>query len=193
MLLSLAAIAARAATAEPAAFVDSKELQGPACPLRPKSNGPTCSTGSSCIATIPAPAALTYPNFDAGKFADCALAQDANMPSSWPSTGPDSAGGRPKTTKYGVGSAPWKDGKGNVFGEVVKACRARGLKVGFYLSPTDEHFGARVSGITADPARQQAYNDYYCTQLTELCFENSRPDGRNLVRTAGCYLPFATA
>ena len=125
--------------------------------------------GSSCTATTRPPRELTYANFDAGKFADCALAQDAKYIVFVAKHGAGFCWWQTKTTKYGVGSAPWKNGKGDVFGEVVKACRASGLKVGFYLCPADEHFGARVSGITSDPAKQEAYNDYFCTQLTELC------------------------
>lgn len=114
-------------------------------------------------------AAMTYANFDAGSFADCALAQGARYIVFvakhvdgfcwWPTA----------TTPNSIKSAPWKGGRGDVFGEVVQACRARKLGVGFYLCPRDDRFGARDRGLAADPARQDAYVDYYCTQLTELC------------------------
>ncbi|MCF7568779.1 alpha-L-fucosidase [Sabulilitoribacter arenilitoris] len=41
------------------------------------------------------------------------------------------------TTPHSVKSTSWKDGKGDVFGDLVKAARNEGLKVGVYLSPAD--------------------------------------------------------
>jgi alpha-L-fucosidase len=114
-------------------------------------------------------AAMAYPNFDAGKFADCALSQGARYIVFVAKHGDGFCWWQTATTGHSIKSAKWKGGKGDVFGEVVQACRARGLKAGFYLSPADEHFGARVSGIAVDAAKQDAYNDYYCAQLTELC------------------------
>lgn len=114
-------------------------------------------------------ATMAYENFDAGTFADCALSQGARYIVFVAKHVDGFCWWQTATTPYSIKSAKWKDGQGDVFGEVVKACRARGLQVGFYLCPRDDHFGARDRGILSDPVRQSAYTDYYCAQLTELC------------------------
>ena len=40
-----------------------------------------------------------------------------------------------KTTTHSVASSPFRDGRGDVVGEFVQACRTEGLKTGLYLSP----------------------------------------------------------
>lgn len=65
------------------------------------------------------------------------------------------------TTDYSVASSPWRDGRGDVVGEVAQACREAGIGLGLYLSPWDRH-----APEYADPA---AYSDLYVAQLTELC------------------------
>ena len=70
----------------------------------------------------------------------------------WPTT----------TTDYSVRSSPWRDGNGDVVGELAEACREGGIGLGLYLSPWDRH----------DPdweARPEVYDARYITQLTELC------------------------
>ena len=65
-----------------------------------------------------------------------------------------------ETTVYSVRSSPWRDGQGDVVREVANACAAAGLPFGLYLSPWDRH----------EPcyADKEAYDDFYCRQLTEL-------------------------
>jgi alpha-L-fucosidase len=65
-----------------------------------------------------------------------------------------------RTTPHSVASSAWRDGHGDVVREFVEACRAEHLKTGLYLSPWDRH-----EPSYGDSPR---YNDFYCTQLTEL-------------------------
>jgi len=63
-------------------------------------------------------------------------------------------------TDHSVKNSPWKDGKGDVVGEVAAACRAAGLKFGVYLSPWDRH-----EPSYGDSPR---YNEHFKNQLREL-------------------------
>ena len=62
-------------------------------------------------------------------------------------------------TEYSVKNCPWKNGKGDMVGELVDACRAEGLKVAMYLSPWDRNH--------KDYGKQE-YVTYYHNQLREL-------------------------
>jgi len=63
-------------------------------------------------------------------------------------------------TDYSIKRSPWKDGKGDVVGDVAKAARKYGLKFGVYLSPWDRH----------EPKYKDsaAYDKYYLAELEEL-------------------------
>jgi alpha-L-fucosidase len=63
-------------------------------------------------------------------------------------------------TEYSVKASPWKDGKGDIVGEVAASARRHGLKFGVYLSPWDRH----------DPRYKDnaAYDKYYLSELEEL-------------------------
>ncbi len=62
-------------------------------------------------------------------------------------------------TEYSIKNAPWKNGRGDVVGELAAACREYGLKMGIYLSPWDRN--------RADYGRG-TYLTYYRNQLREL-------------------------
>lgn len=63
-------------------------------------------------------------------------------------------------TEHSVKNSPWRDGKGDVVGEVAAACRKAGLKFGVYLSPWDRH-----EPSYGDSPR---YNEHFKNQLREL-------------------------
>ena len=72
------------------------------------------------------------------------------------------------TTDYGVRNLPWRGGKGDVMADLSASCRKRGLKLGVYLSPRDDKFGAGTGGRCKTPELQKAYDALYRRQLTEL-------------------------
>jgi alpha-L-fucosidase len=64
-----------------------------------------------------------------------------------------------ETTENSVRKSPWKDGQGDVVGELAEACKKFGLKLGIYISPWDFH----------DPSYSTpAYNDVFKAQIREL-------------------------
>ncbi len=66
-----------------------------------------------------------------------------------------------QTTSYSVQSSPWREGTGDVVGEIAAACQRHGIGLGLYLSPWDrnsEHY-----------SDEDAYNTFYLAQLLELC------------------------
>ena len=70
-------------------------------------------------------------------------------------------------TEHSVKNSKWREGKGDVVGEFVKACRKYGLGVGIYLSPWDRH----------DPRFGTTnYNDRYINQVNEIFDRYGRID-----------------
>ncbi len=63
-------------------------------------------------------------------------------------------------TEHCIRNTPYKNGKGDIVGELEQACRGAGMAFGVYLSPWDRN--------RADYG-QPSYIDYYRAQLTELC------------------------
>ena len=77
-----------------------------------------------------------------------------------------------KTTDYSVKNSPWKNGKGDVVGELAEACRKYDLKLGLYVSGGDTHFGCTS---TPDPQGKRKligdvdkYFPMFIEQLREL-------------------------
>ena len=64
-----------------------------------------------------------------------------------------------KTTEHSVAHSTWKNGKGDVVGEIAAACKRRGLHFGVYLSPWDRN--------NASYGRPE-YLEIYRAQLREL-------------------------
>ena len=64
-----------------------------------------------------------------------------------------------KETDYCISNSSWRDGKGDVVGDLSREAKKAGLKFGVYLSPWDRH-DLRYS--------TPAYIDYYRAQLREL-------------------------
>ncbi|MBR4147669.1 MAG: alpha-L-fucosidase [Bacteroidales bacterium] len=64
-----------------------------------------------------------------------------------------------ETTDYSIKNSPYKNGQGDVVGELCEACRKHGLKFGLYLSPWDRH--------QAEYGRS-GYVEIYHRQIKEL-------------------------
>ena len=62
-------------------------------------------------------------------------------------------------TRHSVASSPWRGGRGDVVGELARACREFGLQFGVYLSPWDRNH--------PEYGRPE-YLTYYRNQLKEL-------------------------
>ncbi len=67
-----------------------------------------------------------------------------------------------KYTAYSVAATPWKNGEGDVLGDLSESCKKYGLKLGVYLSPWDRNHAQYG---------QREYVDYYYRQLEELLTE----------------------
>src|ERR1700683_5315294 len=73
-----------------------------------------------------------------------------------------------ETTDYGIRNTPWRGGHGDVLADVSTSCSKYGLKLGVYVCPRDDHFGAKTGGICKTPELQLRYNAMYRRQLTEV-------------------------
>jgi alpha-L-fucosidase len=73
-----------------------------------------------------------------------------------------------ETTDYSIRKTPWRGGHGDVLADVAASCRKYGLKLGVYVSPRDDHFGAKTGGICKTPELQVRYDAMYREQLTEV-------------------------
>jgi alpha-L-fucosidase len=73
-----------------------------------------------------------------------------------------------ETTDYSIRNTPWRGGHGDVLADVSASCRKHGLKLGVYVCPRDDHFGAKTGGICKTPELQAKYDAMYRLQLTEV-------------------------
>jgi len=75
-----------------------------------------------------------------------------------------------ETSNYGIKETAWKNGKGDVLAELSASCRRHALNLGVYVYPGDDTWGAPIGsgGRTKDPAKQEAYNQVFRQQLTEV-------------------------
>ncbi|QDU88536.1 Alpha-L-fucosidase [Pirellulimonas nuda] len=67
-----------------------------------------------------------------------------------------------QTTEHSVRASPWKNGQGDIVGELVEACRRGGITFGFYVSLIDDNYAV----THAD--RYAGYGDFYYDQVKEI-------------------------
>lgn len=73
------------------------------------------------------------------------------------------------STDYSVKRTPWKNGQGDVVGELAAACRKGGIKFGLYLSAYDRNYAQ-----SGRPREQ--YPKVFAQQLTELLTHYGKVD-----------------
>ena len=114
------------------------------------------------------PLSAINPDIDTDNWAECAV----NLGARYIVFVAKHAGGfcmwQTKTTKYSIGNTPWKGGHGDVLGDLAASCKKHGLRLGVYLSPRDDYFGAGVGGVCKDKSKQPEYDAMYREQLTEV-------------------------
>lgn len=142
------------------------------------------------------PLSAIMPEIDTGQWADTAVALGAR----YIVLVAKHTGGfclwQTDTTDYGIRNTSWRGGRGDVMSDLASACTSRGLRLGVYLSPRDDSFGAGPSGRCPTPERQAAYNDVYRRQLTELLTRYGSIvelwlDGSSVVPTADLLTQYA--
>ena len=71
---------------------------------------------------------------------------------------------------YSIKNTPYKNGQGDVLKELSASCKKYGLNLGVYVYPGDLSWGAGQGsgGRTDDPNKQEAYNEVFRKQLTEV-------------------------
>jgi alpha-L-fucosidase len=74
-----------------------------------------------------------------------------------------------ETTDYSVKNSPWKNGKGDIIGDLAKACRKYGLKLGIYISPWDRN---NPSYGLLDPDGSAPYVKNVFRKQIEECLTN---------------------
>ena len=75
-----------------------------------------------------------------------------------------------ESTEYSIKNTTYKNGKGDVLDELAKACFDRGMRLGIYIYPGDDTWGAYLGGggKTKDPAKQEGYNKVLRMQWEEV-------------------------
>ncbi len=75
-----------------------------------------------------------------------------------------------ESTDYSIKNTPYKNGKGDVLDELAQACFKRGMRLGVYIYPGDDTWGAYLGGggKTKDPAKQEGYNKVLRIQWEEV-------------------------
>ena len=75
-----------------------------------------------------------------------------------------------ESTEYSIKNTPYKNGEGDILDELAKACFNRGMRLGVYIYPGDDTWGAYLGGggKTKDPARQEGYNKVLRMQWEEV-------------------------
>ena len=75
-----------------------------------------------------------------------------------------------QTSEYGIKNTPYKNGQGDVLKDLSASCKKYGLNLGIYVYPGDDTWGAGIGsgGKTKDPSKQEAYNQVFRQQLTEV-------------------------
>lgn len=75
-----------------------------------------------------------------------------------------------ESTDYSIKNTPYKNGKGDILDELAKACFKRGMRLGVYIYPGDDTWGAYLGGggKTKDPGKQEGYNKVLRMQWEEV-------------------------
>jgi alpha-L-fucosidase len=75
-----------------------------------------------------------------------------------------------ESTEYSIKNTPYKNGKGDILDELAKACFNRGMRLGVYIYPGDDTWGAYLGGggKTKDPEKQEGYNKILRMQWEEV-------------------------